>query len=157
MNDLTTRFLGLGNDRLRRTIELSNGLVTPASKFNTKIPDLKPFFPHGRWTAGKTPRVSKGKIGRLHNASIGEVVFTDTFEFLLILSNLGIQSISMDRRIVTSSLIGAATFFRFGPATRLVSPLQIFAVAIGSHFILFVTILARTLRVRCSRNVDPVM
>jgi hypothetical protein len=80
MDELTTRFLGLGSDRLKRTIELSNGLATPASKFHAKIPDLKPFFPHGRWTEGKTPRVSKGKIGSLAHASIGEVVFTDTFE-----------------------------------------------------------------------------
>ncbi len=80
MADLTTRFLGLGLDRLKRTIELSNGLATPASKFNARIPDLKPFFPQGRWTEGKTPRVSKGKISSLFHASIGEVVYTDTFE-----------------------------------------------------------------------------
>ena len=78
--DLTTRFLGLGSDRLKKTIELSNGLATPASKFQVKLPDLKPFFPHGRWTEGKTPRISKGKIGSLFHASIGEVVYTDTFE-----------------------------------------------------------------------------
>jgi hypothetical protein len=78
--DLTTRFLGLGSDRLKRTIELNNGLATPASKFHAKIPDLKPFFPPGRWNEGKTPRVSKGKIGSLAHAAIGEVVFTDTFE-----------------------------------------------------------------------------
>ncbi len=80
MDDLTTRFLGLGLDRLKRTIELSNGLATPASKFTSKIQDIKPFFPHGRWSEGKTPKVSKGKIGSLLHASIGEVVFTDTFE-----------------------------------------------------------------------------
>ncbi len=80
MADLTTRFLGLGSDRLKRTIELSNGLATPASKFNTRVPDLKPFFPQGRWSEGKTPRVSKGKISSLFHASIGEVVYTDTFE-----------------------------------------------------------------------------
>ena len=59
MDDLTTRFLGLGSDRLKRTIELSNGLTSPASKFKAKVQDVKPFFPHGRWTEGKTPRVSK--------------------------------------------------------------------------------------------------
>jgi hypothetical protein len=80
MDELTTRFLGLGSDRLQRTIDLSNGLATPASKFNIRFPNLKPFFPQGRWTSGKTPRVSKGKIGNWYQASIGEVVFTDTFE-----------------------------------------------------------------------------
>ncbi len=80
MTDLTTRFLGLGLDRLKRMIELSNGLATPASKFKARVLDLKPFFPHGRWTEGKTPRVSKNKIGSLFQASIGKAVFTDTFK-----------------------------------------------------------------------------
>ena len=80
MDDLTTRFLGLGLDRLKRTIELSNGLATPASKFQSRVQDLKPFFPQGRWTEGKTPRISKKKVGHLAQASIGEAVFTDTFQ-----------------------------------------------------------------------------
>jgi hypothetical protein len=80
MTDLTTRFLGLGFDRLKRTIELSNGLAAPASKLNSRVPDLKPFFPQGRWNEGKTPRISKGKISSRFQASIGEVVYTDTFE-----------------------------------------------------------------------------
>ncbi len=37
-------------------------------------------FPSGRWKEGKTPRVSKRKLMHLHTASVGEVVFTDTFE-----------------------------------------------------------------------------
>ena len=53
MVELTTRFLELGADRLKRTIELSNGLATPASKSNIRVPDLKPFFPPGRWSEGK--------------------------------------------------------------------------------------------------------
>jgi hypothetical protein len=80
MGDLTTRFLGLGSDRLKRTIELSNGLATPASKFTSRVQTVKPFFPQGRWTEGKTPKVSKKKVGHLSQASIGEVVSTDTFE-----------------------------------------------------------------------------
>jgi hypothetical protein len=80
MVDLTTRFLGLGDERLCKTIELSNGLASPPSKANAKVSRVKPFFPHGRWNEGKTPRVSKGKIGNLHHAKVGEVVFTDTFE-----------------------------------------------------------------------------
>ncbi len=78
--DLTTRFLGLRVDRLKRTIELSNGLATPASKSKIRVPDLKPFFPPGQWTEGKTPRVSKNMVGALFDASIGEAVFIDTFE-----------------------------------------------------------------------------
>ncbi len=77
MTELTTRFLGLGDERLRRTIELSNGLASPASKATSRISRVKPFFPPGRWTEGKTPRVSKGKIGNVHLASPGQIVFTD--------------------------------------------------------------------------------
>jgi hypothetical protein len=80
MVELTTRFLGLGEDRLKRTITLNNGLSSPASKATSRSSAVRPFFPHGRWAEGKTPRVSKGKIGDLHHASVGEVVFTDTFE-----------------------------------------------------------------------------
>ncbi len=80
MAELTTRFLGLGEERLRRTIELSNRLATPASKLTSRMANVKPFFPPGRWVEGKTPRVSKGKIGSLQHAKIGEVLFTDTFE-----------------------------------------------------------------------------
>jgi hypothetical protein len=80
MMDLTTRFRGLGDDRLRRTMELSNGLTAPASKATSRVSRTKPFSPPGRWVEGKTPRVSKGKIGNLHHASVGEAVCTDTFE-----------------------------------------------------------------------------
>ncbi len=39
LSDLTiTRFLGLGTDRLRRTVDLSNGLRTPASKSGSNFP-----------------------------------------------------------------------------------------------------------------------
>ena len=80
MSDLTTRFLGLGADRLKRTVELSNGLRTPASKVGSNVPPTRPFFPQGRWAEGKTPRVSKNKVGSSFTASPGESVFTDTFE-----------------------------------------------------------------------------
>ena len=80
MNDLSIRLLGLGDDRLLQTLQISKGLASPASKLKPRVPPLKPFFPHGRWKEGKTPKVSKGKIGNLLGAAIGEVVFTDTFE-----------------------------------------------------------------------------
>ncbi len=37
-------------------------------------------FPQGRWKTGKTPKVEKGIISNLRQASIGEVVFMDSFE-----------------------------------------------------------------------------
>ncbi len=80
MAELTIRFLGLGDDRLRRTIALNNGLSSPASKDTSRVSRMKPLFSHGRWAEGKTPRVSKGKIGNLCHAKVGEVVFSDTFE-----------------------------------------------------------------------------
>jgi hypothetical protein len=74
MADLSTRFMGIGDERLRRTIELNRGLL-PATG---RVP-VHPF-PQGKFRQGKTPRVSKGKVNHLHRASICEVVFTDTFE-----------------------------------------------------------------------------
>ncbi len=61
-----------------QTIAISKGLDTPASKFKPRVPPLN--FPPGRWKEGKTPKVSKGKVGYLHNAGIGEAVFTDTLQ-----------------------------------------------------------------------------
>ncbi len=80
MIDLTTRFLGLGEDRLKRTIALNNGLSSPASKATSRLSAVKPFYPHGRGVEGNTPRVTTGRIGDLHHAAVGDVVFTDTFE-----------------------------------------------------------------------------
>jgi hypothetical protein len=74
--DLSIRFLGVGTKRLLQTIALSNGLSSVAS--GSVVPTH--LFPPGRWKESKTPRVSKGKLVNLHTASVGEVVFTDTFE-----------------------------------------------------------------------------
>jgi hypothetical protein len=74
MADLSMRFMGIGDERLRRTIELNRGLL-PATG---RVP-VHPF-PQGKFRQGKTPRVSKGKVHHLNCASICEVVFTDTFE-----------------------------------------------------------------------------
>ena len=81
MSDLSVRFLGIGTDRLHRTLERSIGL-SPMQKVKGKLRHHVPThnFPQGRWKKGKTPRVSKGIIHDLHRASIGEVVFMDTFE-----------------------------------------------------------------------------
>ena len=74
--DLFIRFFGVGTKRLLQTIALSNGLGSPAA--GAVVPTH--VFPPGRWKESKTPRVSKGKLMNLHTASVGEVVFTDTFE-----------------------------------------------------------------------------
>ncbi len=76
LTDLSIRFLGVGTKRLLQTIALSHGLSTPTNK--RIVPTH--VFPSGKWKEGKTPRVSKGKVTQLHTASVGEVVFTDTFE-----------------------------------------------------------------------------
>ncbi len=44
----------------------------------TLIPSLN--FPQGRWKSGKTPKVDKGSIHNLHQASINEVLYMDMFE-----------------------------------------------------------------------------
>jgi hypothetical protein len=74
MADLSARFMGTGDERLRRTIELNRGLP-PATG---RVPAHP--FPQGKFQQGKTPRASKDKVHHLHRASICEVVFTDTFE-----------------------------------------------------------------------------
>ncbi len=77
MAQLSIRFLGASTDRLIRTVEISNGLKSPASKKALRVPPL--VFPQGRLKTGKSPKVSKGKVGHLQHAGIGEVLFTDTF------------------------------------------------------------------------------
>jgi hypothetical protein len=74
MTNLSHRFMGIGDERLRRTIELNRGLLPSTGR----VP-VHPF-PQGKFRQGKTPRVNKGKVHHLNRASICEVVFTDTFE-----------------------------------------------------------------------------
>jgi hypothetical protein len=78
MTQLSIRFLGASADRLVRTVDINNGLKAPASKRAIRFPPL--VFPQGRLKKGKTPKVSRGKVGNLKHAGIGEAVFTDTFE-----------------------------------------------------------------------------
>ncbi len=74
MADLSVRFMGAGDERLRRTLELNRGLLPTTGR----VP-VHPF-PQGKFRQGKTPRVNKGKVHHLHRAAICEVVFTDTFD-----------------------------------------------------------------------------
>jgi hypothetical protein len=81
MAELSLRFMGIGTDRLEQTLKRSRGLVPPIKekgKNKSIVPPL--FFPQGKWKAGKTPRVVKGKVENLHQASVAEACFTDTFE-----------------------------------------------------------------------------
>ncbi len=77
--DLSVRFMGIGNDRLRHTLERSRGL-TPCKRGEkiSRVPHHN--FPQGKWARGKIPRVSKDKVRYLNQAGIAEVLFTDTFE-----------------------------------------------------------------------------
>ena len=83
--DLSIRFLGIGSERLKHTLERSIGL-SPMVKTDGKMRHPRPVpvpshnFPQGRWKTGKTPKVDKGIIHNLQQASIGEVVYMDTFE-----------------------------------------------------------------------------
>jgi hypothetical protein len=81
MSDLSVRFFGIGTERLKQTMARSIGLL-PMVKEKGKMRHVVPVhnFPQGRWKNGKTPRVSKGIIRDVHRASIGEVLFMDTFE-----------------------------------------------------------------------------
>jgi hypothetical protein len=74
MADLPARFMGTGDERFRRTVELNRGLLPTTGRVPVHS------FPQGKFTQGKTPRVSKGKVHHLQRAFIREVVFMDTFE-----------------------------------------------------------------------------
>ena len=81
MAELSLRFMGVGTDRLVETLKRSRGLTPMSKKKGENVSIVPPLnFPQGKWKAGKTPRVTKGKVENLHRASIGEVCFTDTFE-----------------------------------------------------------------------------
>ena len=79
MQDLSIRFMGVGNDRLKETLKRSRGL-TPDSRDGRTLKIPPHNFPQGKWFTGKTPRVTKDKVKHLHRAAIAEVCFTDTFE-----------------------------------------------------------------------------
>jgi hypothetical protein len=78
LSELSIRLMGIGNERLKHTIQISKGLSSPASKLGDRVPPLN--FPQGYLREGKTPRVHKGQIGHIHSAKVGEVVFTDTLQ-----------------------------------------------------------------------------
>ncbi len=79
MADLSVRFMGIGNDRLAETLKRSRGLIP--CKRGESVARVPPHnFPQGKWSRGKVPKVSKGKVTNLHKASIAEILFTDTFE-----------------------------------------------------------------------------
>ena len=73
MAALSTRFMGVGHDRLTHTIEISLGHSPRPGRVSPLL------FPHGRLSRGKTPVVSKDKVAFLHRASVAEVLFTDVF------------------------------------------------------------------------------
>jgi hypothetical protein len=78
MSDLSIRFLGGGTDRILHTVNVSNGLKEPPSKKHARVPPLN--FPQGNLKKFKTPRVTKENVGHIHQASIAEAVYTDTYE-----------------------------------------------------------------------------
>jgi hypothetical protein len=74
IEEMSTRFMGVSEDRLRETIKVSNGLSATPGKVRTRR------FPQGNMKQLKVPFVSKGRVQKLHRASIAEAWFTDTFE-----------------------------------------------------------------------------
>ena len=74
MEKLSTRFVGTSTGRLKQTIKVSNGLT---ERKGVVQPNR---FPQGTLTRNKTPRVFKNIVHHLHEASVAECVYTDTFE-----------------------------------------------------------------------------
>ena len=74
LEELSTRFMNTSTERLKHTIDVSNGL-SPTK--GTVRPNR---FPQATLERGKVPMVSKNKVHHLHEASVAECVYTDTFE-----------------------------------------------------------------------------
>ena len=76
--DLSVRFMGVSGDRLKQTLLVSRGLSTTSSDAVMSRHVRTNLFPQGNMKSNR-PYIYKGKVQLLHKASIGEVLFTDTF------------------------------------------------------------------------------
>ena len=74
MADLSTRMMGTSYQRLKHTIEVSKGLSKRKGTLKANR------FPQGNLKRGQVPAVKKHLVHHLHQASVAEVVFTDTFQ-----------------------------------------------------------------------------
>ena len=74
MAEMSTRWMGISDERLKETITISNGLSPTPGKVRVRR------FPQGNMKRRKVPYMAKGKIEKHFQASIGEVLFTDTFQ-----------------------------------------------------------------------------
>ena len=75
MEDLSTRFMGTSTGRLAHTLDVSLGLHVEGRQGVVR-PNR---FPQGTMERRNTPIVSKSRVHHLHEASIAECVYTDTF------------------------------------------------------------------------------
>ena len=114
MSDLSVRFMGTGNERLRRTIELSRGLA-PATG---RVPTLN--FPQGKFAQGKTPKVNKGRF-----ITFTALQYVKSYSWIHL--NLGTIDSAMGKRswIIDLALV---TSFLYDPALKLAGLLANFAV-----------------------------
>jgi hypothetical protein len=74
MADLSTRMMGTSYQRLKHTIDVSKGLSKRKGTLKANR------FPQGNLKRGQVPAVKKRLVHHLHQASVAEVVFTDTFQ-----------------------------------------------------------------------------
>ena len=83
MEELSIRFMGVSGERLKHTMVISNGLMentgTPTATGRGARNVRANLFPQGNMKTNR-PHIYKGKLQKLHKASIAECVFTDTFE-----------------------------------------------------------------------------
>jgi hypothetical protein len=93
-------------------------------------------FPPGRWEESKTSRGRKRKLTNLHTASVGEVVFTDTFD--------SGDSKYKYGQIYYDYVSGWGDVFPIRSRTEVGNSLADFAAVTGSHYALSVITLART-------------
>ena len=76
--DLSVRFMGVSGERLKHTLLISRGLSSTTTNDVMTRHIRTNLFPQGNMKSNR-PYIYKGKIQLLHKASIGEVLFTDTF------------------------------------------------------------------------------
>ena len=125
MIQLGIRFFGIGPDRLHHTVEIANGLAAPPSKVAVRDPPIHKLFPQGRLKEGKTPFVSKGRVGNLKYAKLRKLSAQT-------LSKQVIQGSNIVRFSTTLFLVGDG-FSPCVPRRKSAWPSQLSAAKTGFH------------------------
>ena len=128
MAQLSIHFLGASTDRLVRTVAISNGLKSPASKKALRVPPL--IFPQGRLKRGKCPKSQRVKWD-ISNTQESRRCFS------LISLNRAIPGAGTAKFSMTTCHV-SVMWWLCARRQRSVMLLQNFAASVGFHLFLFV-------------------